>query len=94
MLNGGMVVVVVGGTVVVVDVVDVVASVVDAVVDSTASSGAQAVVMAARTSKTAMRRFMVDLEMDFRPPSRERAGTLTVLHGQPERAKDLGQDSR
>jgi hypothetical protein len=39
------------------------------VVDSTASSGAQAVVMAARTSTTAMRRYMVDLENVVRSPS-------------------------
>ncbi len=78
MSKGGIVVVVVRGTVVVVEVVEVVASVVGASADSTASSGAQAVPMAARTSKTAIRRCMVDLEMDFRSPSRDRAGTLTV----------------
>ncbi len=70
-VNGGIVVVVVGGTVVVVVVELVVAG--DDVVDSTAASGAQAVAMAARTSKTAIRRYMVDLEMDFRSPSRDLA---------------------
>jgi hypothetical protein len=71
MVNGGAVVVVGSGALVVVarD---------DDVVDSTASSGAQAVAMTARTSRTATRRFMVDLEMDFRSPSRDRAGTLMV----------------
>ena len=43
------------------------------VVDSTASSGAQAVATTARTSRTEIRRCMVDLEMDFRSPSRDRA---------------------
>jgi hypothetical protein len=78
MLNGGMVVVVVGGTVVVVEVVDVVASVVDVVVDSTASSAVHALAMTARTSKTAIRRYMVDLANVVRSPSRDLAITLTV----------------
>jgi hypothetical protein len=77
-VKGGIVLVVVGGTVVVVDVVLVVVSGAAVVVDSTASSGAQATAKRAKTIRTEMRRFMVDLEMDFRSPSHDRAGTLTV----------------
>jgi hypothetical protein len=77
-VNGGIVVVVVGGTVVVVGdwVVEVV--VVSREVVACSASGEQEVAMTARTSKTERRRYMVDLEMVVRPPSRDRPGTLTV----------------
>jgi hypothetical protein len=76
-VNGGMDVVVVGGTVVVVGgrAVEVVVVSLDVV---SATSGEHAVAMTARTSKTERLRYIVDLEMVVRSPSRDRPGTLTV----------------
>jgi hypothetical protein len=78
-VNGGTVVVVVGGTVVVVvggTVVEVV--VVGLVVVIGSASWLQAPMTRASTSKTAKRRYMVDLGVIVRSPSRDLPGTITV----------------
>jgi hypothetical protein len=74
-----MVVVVVGATVVVVvggTVVEVVVIALDVVAGS--ASWLQAVAIRTSTSRTEKRRYMVDLEMIVRSPSRDLPGTITV----------------
>jgi hypothetical protein len=71
-VNGGTVVVVVGGTVVVVvgaTVVELVVVALEVVIGS--ASRLQAPMTRASTSTTEKRRYMVDLEVIVRPPSRD-----------------------
>jgi hypothetical protein len=75
-LNGGIVVVVVGGVVVVVDELEVVAGALEVVVDPV--SALQAATRTTKTSRRQIRRYMVDLGVIVRSPSRDLIRTLTV----------------